>query len=315
MPPTGPRSHRLRRLAGTILLILIAGAAGCAPAVSNEVPTVEVNLDSLVAEAVETQRAETRQADENLSATLTEAAEQPLVLAAQTLTPTITPTPEATETPLPTIPTMELLPTFTPTPPGIPDRDPQDPALRLGAPDWTDTFDGSDNWSEFTGTNSQIEVRDGQLRYTIFEASAAPSWTVSWPQLSNFYLEVLARTPTACSGKDRLGVIFRAPDPEHGYRLEISCEGQYRMLVFDQSGAQTIVAWTSSEHLLTGPNQINRLGIWTEGKVIAIYLNGVNVAGLEHNDYRSGTFGFSVTSENTDNFTAAFDDLSFWSFP
>ena len=149
----------------------------------------------------------------------------------------------------------------------------------------------------------------------MFEPSAAPIWTVSWPQVSNFYAEVLVTMPPVCEGKDRLGWIFRSPDPAKGYRLELSCDGQYRMLVFDEGGAEVIVAWSSSEHLLAGPNQINRLGIWAQGKVLQIHVNGVAVAGLEHNDHRTGTFGFSVTAENTPNFTAAFDDLTFWTFP
>ena len=322
MPLTGPRSlkrDRVTRLrAGILILLLTAGAASCAPAASDSAPTEEVGLETLVAEAVITQRVEGQQegeSEENFSMTLTAAAEKPAVLAAQTLTPTLTQTPTATNTPLPTVPTMAPFPTATLKPPSAPERNPNDPALRLGNPDWTDTFDDSANWTEFSGKNSQIEIAGGQLRYTIFEASAAPTWTVSWPQMSNFYLEVQAQMPPACNGKDRLGLIFRAPDPSSGYRYEISCDGQYRVLVFDENGASVIVAWASSEALLTGPNQINRLGVWADGKVLSFYINGVAVAGLEHNDYRSGTFGFSVTAEETNNFTAAFDDLQFWSFP
>ena len=315
MHPTGPRSHRHIWLIGILTIVIAAGAAGCAPAVPDASPTSENLLESLVAEAVETQRGEGQQESNIFNATLTAAAAQPAVLAAQTLTPTITLTPEATNTPLPVLPTFPSQPTYTLTPPAAPPRNSQDPALRLGELDWTDSFDSSTNWTEFIGTNSQIEVRDGHLFYTVFEANATPTWTISWPQISNFYLEVLARTPPACSGKDRLGLIFRAPDPDHGYRLEISCDGQYRMVVFSEDSANVIVAWASSEHLLSGPNQLNRLGIWANGKVLSIYINGVAVAGLEHEEYRTGTFGFSVTAEQTNNFTAAFDDLSFWSFP
>jgi len=312
---TGLQSHKSIWLIGILIVLFAAGAAGCAPAVPDVSPTSENLLETLVAEAVETQRIEGQEETSRFNATLTAAAEQPAVLAAQTLTPTITPTPEATETPLPEIPTMPSQPTATPTPPTAPPRNSQDPALRLGEPAWTDSFDSSENWTEFAGRNSQIEVRDGQLFYTIFEANAAPTWTISWPQISNFYLETLVRTPQTCSGKDRLGLIFRAPDPDHGYRLEISCDGQYRMVVFSADNVAVIVAWASSDHLLPGPNQVNRIGVWANGKVISIYLNGVPVAGLEHDDYRTGTFGFTVTAEETNNFSAAFDDLTFWSFP
>ena len=107
---------------------------------------------------------------------------------------------------------------------------------------------------------------------------------------------------------------FRSPDPSQGYRFEISCDGQYSAWVFNGTSSQMIVAWASSDDLLAGPNQINRIGVWAQGKVLSFNINGKTVAGLEHNDYRSGTFGLTVTSEQTQNFTVVFDELSFWSF-
>lgn len=287
--------------------------SGCAPKPSTVVPTKEILLESLVAEAVETQRAQGNQ--ESLrAATLTFAAAQPAVLQAQTLTPTITATSEPTPTLLTPLATLPLFDTATPTPPIAPTRQPGDPALRLGNPDWTDTFDSSQNWSEFSTSRSQIKVQGGQFLYTVFSPGSGPTWTISWPTLSNFYLEVLVQTPAVCSGKDRLGLVFRAPEPSQGYRFEISCDGQYSAVVFDDTSSQLIVAWASSPYLQAGPNQINRIGVWAQGKVIAFHINGQAVAGLEHNDYRSGTFGLSVTSEATENFTGTFDDLFFWVF-
>jgi len=290
--------------------MLIAGCGADSPPAT---PTIEIDLDSLVAEAVETQRAEGAQGDQR-AATLTMAAAQPAILQAQTSTPTITPTPEFSPTPLPALPTLPSINTATPIPPSVPTRQPGDPALRLGDATWSDTFDSGDNWSEFSTSGSSIEIRDGELFFTVVNPTSAPVWSVSWPNLSNFYLEVQVRTPAACSGKDRFGLVFRSPDPAQGYRFEISCDGQYSAVVFDENSSQLIVAWASSTHLAAGPNQINRIGIWAEGKVISFHVNGQAVAGLEHNDYRSGTFGVTVTSENTENLTIAFDDLAFWVF-
>lgn len=314
MPHIGNQFPRRAILIGALILTLTVGVAGCAPTKPDTAPTDVNLLETLVAEAVETQREAGQAQDANRNATLTMAAEQPAVLAAQTLTPTITPTPEFTATPKKVLPTMQMPPTPTTTPPSAPDRQPDDPALRLGDPDWTDPFDSTDNWTTFTGKTSQVEISEGKLRYTVFEATAAPTWTTSWPMVSNFYLEVLAQMPAVCSGKDRFGLIFRSPDPSHGYRYELSCDGQYRLLAFGPDGAEVIVAWARSEHLLAGPNQINRLGVWANGKTISLIINGVTMSGLEHNDYRSGTFGFSITPEETDNFTAVFDDLTFWTF-
>lgn len=287
--------------------------SGCGTDSPSATPMKEIDLDSLVEEAVETQRAEVAQGDQR-AATLTQAAAQPAILQAQTSTPTTTPTPQFSPTPLPGLPTLPSIDTSTPIPPTEPTRQPGDPALRLGDASWSDHFDSGENWSEFSNSRSEIEIRDGELFFTVVNPSSGPVWSVSWPNLSNFYLEVLVRTPTACSGKDRFGLVFRSPDPSQGYRFEISCDGQYSAVVFDENSSQLIVAWASSTHLQAGPNQINRIGVWTEGKVLSFHINGQAVAGLEHNDYRSGTFGFTVTSENTENLTIAFDDLSFWVF-
>ncbi len=286
---------------------------GCAPQAVPATPTGEVLLESLVAEAVDTQRADLVQ-DEQRVATLTVAAGEPAVLQAQTLTPTITHTPEFSATPVNPLPSLAPGDTATPIPPAVPTRQPGDPALRLGDPDWTDTFDNGSNWGEYADSRAQIEVRDGKLFFTAFEAGSGPIWTLSWPDARNFYLEIIAHTASSCRGKDRYGLVVRAPDPSHGYRLEISCDGQYRMVEFDEDGSQVVVAWASSEHLLAGPNQINRIGVWTEGPVLAIHLNGARVAGVPHETYPRGRFGLTITAEETANFMVSFDDLALWTF-
>jgi hypothetical protein len=257
----------------------------------------------------------------------TSAAGQPAVLQAQTLTPSLTPTPDITQTlaaqalitqtpsesgtPLPTLPPLNLP---TPTLPSEPTRQPGDPALRLGAFSWQDTFDTAENWNEYSLSNSQVEISDGELHFTVFTPGSGPTWTISGLSVSNFYMEVLVRTPQTCSGKDSFGLVFRSADPSQGYRYEFSCDGMYHMMAFDKSGARTVVAWTSSEHLLAGPNQINRMGVWAQGKAVSLHINGVAVAGLSETEYRTGRFGFVVVADETENFTVSFDNITFWTF-
>lgn len=331
MPHIGPTYHKYFGTAALILLWL-ALAVGCGGKTALAPPSDEVLLESLVAESVETQRAATQQGvqqDADNAAYLTEAAGGLQVLSVRTLTPTITYTPnptmtleavqtqQAQETPEPGTPIATLAPLNLPTAtmPVVPTRQPGDIAVGLGDFDWQDTFDSGDNWSEYSTSHAQVEVSGGELNYTIFTPKTGPAWTISWPEVSNFYLEVEVRTPQVCSGKDSFGLVFRSSDPNHGYRYEFSCDGQYHMMIFDETGASTVVAWTSSQYLLAGPNQINRMGVWAEGKVVSLVINGVVVAGLPDTEYRTGRFGFVVDSENTENFTVHFDNLTFWTFP
>jgi hypothetical protein len=334
MPHTGP-TYRKTTIIGVISLLWVIFTAGCGGNAAPAAPADEIYLDTLVAEAVVTSRAAANAAAEQdlaNAALLTEAAGQPLVLEAQTLTPSITPTPDVTQTqeavltlqaqetpegeaasgtPIATLPPLNLP---TPTMPVAPTRQPGDPAAGLGDFNWQDTFNSGENWNEYATSHAQVSVNGGELHYTVFAPGSGPAWTVSWPEVSNFYLEVLVRTPQVCSGKDRYGLVFRAPDPAQGYRYEFSCDGQYHVMAFDENGAETMVAWASSEYILAGPNQINRMGVWAQGKVVSLVVNGVLVASIPETEYRTGRFGFTITSENTENFTVSFDDLTFWTF-
>ena len=316
---TGCCRRPIRRLWPAVLLIAVLLAACAGGAVVD--PTEEqVGLDTLVAEAVITARASTPQFPSGM----------PTGLAARTSTPTITPIPSAT--PEGAQPQSENPPEeasggggqqaepsptvfITLTPPGLPTRNPNDPSSGFGEPDWSDSFDAADNWGTYQTANSKLEISGGQLRYTMFTAGVGPTWALSWPTVTNFYLEATALTPQQCSGKDAFGLVFRAPDADQGYRFEIFCDGAYRLVAFDSNGLQTLAGGLSHEAINVGPNQYNRLGVWTENRVIVIYINGVGIAGLEDTTYRAaGRFGFTITAAETEPFTVIFDDLAFWTF-
>jgi hypothetical protein len=272
-------------LPGLVLFIIVAG---CTSALAE--PTQEdITLETLVAGVPLTEQA---------IASLTP----------NTATPTLSPTP--TETLVPT-------PTFTPSPTLTPTRPPEDPRWRLGEPDWIHTFDTGDNWYTYESVRSKAVVADGRFFYTVFVNDSMAERFLAGPTIGNFYLEVTAQTPPECSGKDRYGVLFRAPNPNEGYLFNLSCDGQYRLVTIDLSGVRILSPWTTHSAILPGPNQVNRLGIWASRKVIQIYANGIPLAGLpdESTYIQPGRFGLSVASENTPNFTVIFDDIQFWSLP
>jgi hypothetical protein len=296
-----------------LIAVLLAGCAG----EPNDTPAgPEIGLDTLVAEAVVSARAATPQFPTGL----------PTGLAARTSTPTITPIFTATveggqsqsgssqETP--SGGGAEASPTIfiTLTPPGMPTRNPNDPSLGYGDPDWTDTFDSDTNWGTYQTDRTQLEIGGGQLRFTIFETGLGPTWALSWPTMTNFYLEATAQTPQQCAGKDAFGLVFRAPDADQGYRLELFCDGGYRLVAFSPTEINVLAGAVSHEAINAGPNQINRLAILAENRTIVVYINGIGVAGFEDTTYRAaGRFGFTVTAAETAPFTVIFDELAIWS--
>lgn len=293
----------LRILPWLAALLFAALLAGCTTGENAPAPAEpQLGLETLVAEAVLTGRASTPSFPTGM----------PTGLAAKTSTPTIT--PEITAT-LPGTPVPTITPFITPTPPTAAPRGPDDPAIRFGDPDWTDSFDTGVNWSPYTTSRSSLEISGGELRYTMFEAGGGPTWSLSWPSVTNFYIEITARTPQQCSGKDAFGLVFRSPDADSGYRFELFCDGGYRLIAFSPSGIQTLAGGLEHPAINPGPNQINRLGVWVENKVLVIHVNGVALAGLEDNKYRdAGRFGVTVTAEDTEPFVVIFDDLAYWVF-
>lgn len=304
MPRTGCSPKSIPRLFFWLAaLIFSALLAGCTSGENNTAPPGEqIGLETLVAEAVITAKAATPNFPTGL----------PTGLSARTSTPTITP-PQTATLPVTLEPTGTLF--VTPTLPAAPERSPEDPAASWGEPDWSDSFDTTDNWSLFETTRAKMEISGGQLRYTLFEAGNGPTWALSWPSVTNFYLETTVLSPQNCSGKDSYGLVFRSPDANQGYRFELFCDGGYRLVAFSPSGLQTLAGGFSHDAINAGPNQINRLGIWAQNKLLVIYVNGVGIAGLEDTNYRAaGRFGFSINTENTEPFSVIFDNLAFWTF-
>jgi hypothetical protein len=242
---------------------------------------------------------------------------QTLVAGADIPTETISvPLASPSET-LPPLPSdTPIPPTDTPMPIVSPTRPPDDPALRFGEPDWQDTFDTPDNWAPYDGGQTRVEIKDGHFFYTSKTPDNRTYWILAGLPIRNYYMEVTAQTPAVCSGQDRFGIIFRAPDTSQGYILMLSCEGKYRLSIINPSGIVDLVPWNAHPAIQIGPNQINRLAIWAEKDLLVVYINGVGLAGLRDSTYNiAGRFGFSIASQNTEEFTVIFDDLMIWSFP
>lgn len=227
---------------------------------------------------------------------------------------------ESTEPPptstLPPVNTATATQTPTLTPPPSPTSPAGDPKESLGNPDWVDRFDKDDNWYLYDESKSRAEIKDGKFFYTQIETRGFDEWTVSWPEIKNFYLEVSAQTPSACSGRDRYGLLFRAPDTTQGYLLAFSCGGEYRLHKWDGSKSTELIGWTSSTAILSGPNKINRLGVKAEGDKISVYANGVFLGEATDSSYTAeNRFGLFIAAVNTPNFTIVFDDISYWKLP
>jgi hypothetical protein len=211
-----------------------------------------------------------------------------------------TPTPSATQTP-----TQTLIPTLAD----------EDPRVKLGNSTWKTTFKDDSTWYTFETDQTSFEIEDNTLVMTAKKSNSYENWSMAWPVLTDFYLEITGTTGDSCSGKDRYGLIFRAPDPEQGYLVGISCDGSFRIRTWDGENFEELRGWQSSEHILTGEDQTNRLGVMADGSDISVYINGHLVEEIQDDSYSKGSFGTFIASDNTPDFTVSVSEAAYWDLP
>ena len=208
------------------------------------------------------------------------------------------PPPTATESPTPTI-------TMTPT------LSPDDPRIKLGAPDWKEDFSkANNNFYQYEDAQSRFVYDSGALALTAKNPNGWTGWSLSYPKPKNFYLEATFKVET-CSGLDRYGLVYRAPNFENGYFFGLSCDGQFLLRIYNQQG--TLIPLTPNPAILQGSNQVNRLGILAQGDRYAFYANGKLLQETKESTFTdAGLFGAFIASTNTSNFTVRMYEISFW---
>lgn len=77
----------------------------------------------------------------------------------------------------------------------------------------------------------------------------------------------------------------------------------------------SLIAWTTSDKIIAGPNQTNRLGVWAEGNHIVLYINGSQVGEVHDTTHSGGMFGVLVGAVRTAGFTVQVDEIAYWTLP
>jgi hypothetical protein len=223
----------------------------------------------------------------------------------ETVSPTET--PEFTETPTPTVGS-----TNTPTPAGTSGA--QDPNIPTGNPAWRDPFDSGGNWPLYEDDHVRFEVKEAKAVLTAFNPDFYEGWMLSWPELTNFYLEGAFNSGN-CSGRDRYGLVARSNAPAEayvGYLFGVTCDGRYSLRTWDGEEFDDVIPWTSSGLIPTGSGKNLRLGLWAKGNRLILYLDGKKLAEVQDSTYTDGKFGLFVGSVETDNLQIKVDEIAYW---
>lgn len=199
------------------------------------------------------------------------------------------------------------------TPTSTPEADPRD---QLGSSVWGAVFeDGTETWFQFENDQSMSEVRDNKLVLTAKKANSFDAWTMSYPQMDDFYLEVIFNIGETCQGKDRYGILFRAPDNTQGYLYNVACDGSYQLRKWDGEQFTDLINWTIDPRNAKGPEVTQRLGVWAEGDHLVLYVNGFQVGEARDSTYSQGTFGVNIAAAETVGFTVDVIEAKVWDLP
>ena len=199
------------------------------------------------------------------------------------------------------------------TPTATPEADPRD---QLGSSVWGAVFeDGTETWYQFENDQSKSEVHDGKLQLTAKKANSFDAWTMSYPQMDDFYLEVVFNIDTACRGKDRYGILFRAPDNTQGYLYNVACDGSYQLRSWDAEQFTELIKWTVDPQIAQGQDISQRLGIWAEADRLVLYVNGFQINEIRDSTFSNGTFGVNIAAAETVGFTVDVTEAKVWDLP
>jgi len=251
----------------------------------------------------------------------------PELVATRTVTPLViappkdpyqTPDPNApTRTHNPDIPTRTPTITLSPSTTPTATPDPEDPVTSLSDPWFRDNFADGSNFFLYDEPQSSYGVENNQMILVAKKANNFETWSLAAPTLYNFYLETTGTFGNDCSGKDRYGLIFRAPDTLEGYLISLSCDGSYRLSTWENEEEKytSLRPWTTSDYINPGPGAENRLGIKTSGTTLTGYINGRQIFELNDSTFIQGRMGVLVAASETAGFTAYLDQVVYWNLP
>jgi hypothetical protein len=226
------------------------------------------------------------------------------------------------DTPAATVPPAEIAtataqPTATLSPTATATSSPEDPRVLLGEPDFTDTLDNGHSFGleskAYDDDYTYIRVENGALVLTSRYATGFRGWRTGGTKLGNAYLEARVRVGE-CSGADNYGLVFRSPDFMKGYWFQLTCSGNWDLGYWNGEEYSNLARGTNASGALqTGSNQTNRIGVWTTGSQIKLYINGKLISQVDDtSQIEPGSYGAVIAAFNTPNFTVSIEEFSYW---
>jgi len=225
----------------------------------------------------------------------------------QSLNQLFSPTPSLTTTP-----TIQWFPaTATPMAVAQSTATP-DPANQLvfGQPLFADTFTGGSNWQDSQTQSGIVTAKDGAITLAVKTAQGSLVTLRENTLLNNFYLETTVKRVAFCNENDQIGVLFRAQDAQNFYRVMINCQGTVALQQMVGGTPTMLVDWKPSSQVPSGLWMPFKIGIWTYGRSIRVYINDQLFLDDTRDTFASGGIGFSAKAVGDTPLTVSFSELN-----
>ncbi len=184
--------------------------------------------------------------------------------------------------------------------------------LNLGDPSWIESFNNTNSFFPVNTANTLFAAGPGEMLMRANNPGQPEEWGLAYPELRNFYLEGTFITGETCSGIDRYGFIVRAPDASSGYIFNFSCDGRYRVYLWDGTNYIPLLDWAKSPSIVPGPEAKNVMGIWANGSIFEIYANGKLIAETSSDLYDFGRMGLLIGAGETAGFEVTVEEVRYW---
>jgi hypothetical protein len=227
--------------------------------------------------------------------------EQPSLSELFTATPEITSTPTIVWFPPTATMAIESQATATPNPAEAP---------IFGLILFNDSFTDAALWPTPQSADGVILVADNSL--TLAVKTTPGSLLTLRPNsiANNFYLETTLNRVSFCNQNDQIGIVFRAQGEQSFYRLLLNCQGEFALQQVVGGTVTVLTGWTPSGEIPLELYKPVKVGIWTYGPLIRIYLNDKLQTEVTRTTFSSGEVGYYARASSDTPLTVSFSDLN-----
>ncbi|MFV9505860.1 MAG: zinc-ribbon domain-containing protein [Oscillochloridaceae bacterium umkhey_bin13] len=133
--------------------------------------------------------------------------------------------------------------------------------------------------------------------------------TIAWSIVGGPYEDLIAEVEIFTDPADDIaaaGLIFHYQDADNFYLFSVAGDGTYALEVLEDDQWVTLIDWTPSEVI---SETRNTMRVATQGDQITLFINGVEVDGINDGAFTSGQVGIALTTFADSTGRVRFDNL------